>query len=501
MKKQNIPNQSTLRVPEQEYLTPILPRVKASKDYRERKALLDECDNLLFKSGIEIRFQEKALQKAHEKSEEGLSERQRRSIQSWTSQALRCNIARILTGDSFRQFAFHLAESTLLQQFCRLIQFDTVHVPGKSTLQEYSEAFAVEEIEEIIVLLTGSAQKKSSKIGLEASFDHSVVLMDSTCMELKIHFPVDWVLLRDAVRTLTKAIECIRRHGLKSRIRTPGEFRKRMNKLCIAMTHQKRDRDSKKRRKEILRQMKRLNHCVEKHGRRYHRLLSDQWEKTDLSKPEADQILRRIDNILMQLPEAIRQAHERIIGERQVPNHQKILSLYEPHTKVYHRGKAGAETEFGLQLFIGESTEGLILDWELVNGSPKNDTQHLKPCIERLQKAGITVLDSVGDRGFFSKTNADYLAKQRVGNQLCPRNVISLQEKLQDKAFVTFQKRRAQTEARISILKHCFMGPTLPVKGIERQRKHVAFSILTHNLWVIARKILAQEKPIKKVAA
>jgi len=153
-----------------------------------------------------------------------------------------------------------------------------------------------------------------------------------------------------------------------------------------------------------------------------------------------------------------------------------------------------------LQLFIGESIDGLILDWELVDGSPKNDTQHLQPCIDRLKASNITVLNAVGDRGFSSKTNSLFLKEKKVGNQLCPRNIISLKERLQEKAFASFQKRRAQTEARISILKHRFIGPTIPVKGITRQTKHVAFSILTHNLWVIARKILSQEKPIEKAA-
>jgi hypothetical protein len=490
----------SLRVPEQQFLSPVLPRVKASKDYRDRKELLEKCNELLDKSGIEIRLQESALEKAQEQSDKALTEKQRLHIQEWTSQALRCNIARILTGDSFRQFAFHLAESSLLQQFCRLIKFNTVHVPGKSTLQEYSEAFEVEKIQEIIYLLTGSAQKKSVGLGLEESFDCSVVLMDSTCMELNIHFPVDWVLLRDAVRTLTKSIECIRRHGLKSRIQSPSEFRKRMNKLCIAMTHQKRGKNSRKRRKEILRQMKRLSTCVEKHGRRYCQLLLDQWEKTDLSQPEADQILKRIENILTQLPAAIHQAHERIIGERQVPNDRKLLSLYESHSQVYYRGKAGKQTEFGLQLLIGESMEGLIVDWDLVEGVPKNDTRHLQPCVERLQASGLTILEAVGDRGFASVKNSDYLSQEQIGDQLCPRGVIDLQKRIQEKKFATFQKRRAQTEARISILKHRFIGPTIPVKGMKRQKKHVGWSILTHNLWVIARKIIAQSIPLQQAA-
>ncbi len=50
-----------------------------------------------------------------------------------------------------------------------------------------------------------------------------------------------------------------------------------------------------------------------------------------------------------------------------------------------------------------------------------------------------------------------------------------------------YQRRRAQTEARISILKHMFIGTKMPAKGRDRQEKHVAWAVLTHNLWVLAR--------------
>ena len=83
-------------------------------------------------------------------------------------------------------------------------------------------------------------------------------------------------------------------------------------------------------------------------------------QETDLKEGEARQIMERIDLILKQLPQAIRQAHERIIGERQLKNGEKMLSLYEGHAAVYVRGKAGAEVEFGNQLLLGESESGVI---------------------------------------------------------------------------------------------------------------------------------------------
>ena len=91
-------------------------------------------------------------------------------------------------------------------------------------------------------------------------------------------------------------------------------------------------------------------------------MLDEQWEKTDWTRPQAEQVLRRLDNVLSQLPAAPHQAHERIMGERLVKNEDKILSLYEPDVQVVVRHKAGAEVEFGHSLLLAESPQGLILD-------------------------------------------------------------------------------------------------------------------------------------------
>ncbi len=65
--------------------------------------------------------------------------------------------------------------------------------------------------------------------------------------------------------------------------------------------------------------------------------------------------MARIKLVLEQLPAAIRQAHERIIGERRLANEAKILSLYDDALNVMVRGKAGAQVEFGNKLWLGET--------------------------------------------------------------------------------------------------------------------------------------------------
>ncbi len=81
--------------------------------------------------------------------------------------------------------------------------------------------------------------------------------IDSTCLKANIHFPVDWVLLRDAVRTLVKAILVIRKHGLKIRIPEPTTFLSAINSQAMAMSAATRSKQAnKKARKKALRTMK-----------------------------------------------------------------------------------------------------------------------------------------------------------------------------------------------------------------------------------------------------
>ena len=70
--------------------------------------------------------------------------------------------------------------------------------------------------------------------------------MDTTCVRANIHYPVDWVLLRDATRTLMKALTLIRAQGLHHRMEEPAVFIRRMNILAMEMTHIWNKKESKK---------------------------------------------------------------------------------------------------------------------------------------------------------------------------------------------------------------------------------------------------------------
>ena len=86
------------------------------------------------------------------------------------------------------------------------------------------------------------------------------------------------------------------------------------------------------------------------------------------------------------------------------------------------------------------------------------------------------------------------MESQDIFNAVCPRNPRLLAERLEEKEFRQAQNRRSQTEARISILSNCFCGSPMKPKGFAHRQIHMGLSILSHNLWVLARLKIAQEK-------
>jgi hypothetical protein len=230
--------------------------------------------------------------------------------------------------------------SALLQWFVQVGQLDAINTFAKSTSDRFSRWVSEASVRRInerlsalltmAELATGAEASPAVRFGLPEPLTFSEVFFDSTCLKANIHFPVDRVLLRDAARTLMKATVLIRKAGLKARMpQEPLEFLSDMNTLCMKMSGSRRAVDSKKRRKQVLRGMKALERRIAGHARAHLDSLRTRHEETTLTAGEVAVIIQRMEGVLKQLPAAIKQAHERIIGERQVANEDKILSLYD----------------------------------------------------------------------------------------------------------------------------------------------------------------------------
>jgi hypothetical protein len=326
------------------------------------------------------------------------------------------------------------------------------------------------------------------QVDLAAPLDLESAFLDSTCLAANIHYPVDWVLLREATRTLMKAMALLRDQGLKHRMEAPETFLRRINNLCIQMTHAWNQKDGQRKRKQTLRQMDRLGGTLRAHAQRYRQLLDQNWQQTDWTRPQAEQVLARMDQVLQQLPKARQQARQRILDGQLVANQDKILSLYEPDVHVIVRKKAGAEVEFGNTLFLAENPQGAIIDWEFFRESAPADPVLLPRSVGRMEQAYTEPPKALaGDRGFDSQDNRIGMAADGIYNAVCPRSPQQLQQRSRSWKFKRLQRRRAQTEGRIGILKNVFLGQPLRSKGFAHRELTVTWTVLAHNLWVIAR--------------
>jgi hypothetical protein len=490
------PSPAAAILPFQPTLCPALPVVLGNGDYQDFADRLHRIDQLLLGSGVAKSFVAQSLARFDQQFPAAKTKSRARH-QRHSYRALRCNVLRGLLGEAYRGMSRRLAEGPLFRWFCGLEELAAVRVPGKSTLQDYAHWLPPETLRPLIEQLIRAAQQPAgaSALDLAHGLELETVWLDTTCLKTNIHFPVAWVLLGDAVRTLMKATRLMRAHGLKQRMAPPEHFFKAMNRLSLQMTHARRARDSKKQRKKILRLMKQQIKVVAGHARRHRALLDQEWAQTDWTRLQAEQVLRRMDGVLALLPQAQKQAHERIIGERRVANADKVLSLYETDTQVIVRGKAGGEVEFGNSLLLAEQRDGVIMAWQLHRDSAPADARQLAESVARMETAyGIGTIRAVGtDRGFCSAANQTLLKGKDIYDGICPKQPARRKERLAEARFVQLQRRRSQTEGRIAIFKNGFLGRPLRAKGFKHRELAGTWQVLTPNLWVLARLEQKQE--------
>jgi hypothetical protein len=483
-------------IPFPEELQPRLPTIVGNVDYLTLRLRLEQIDALLHQSGAERDFVQRALTRWKGVNSPEPTAQEQIQFQQRSRRALRCTLLRTLLLDDYRGFSCQLAGNPLYQWFCRVDGLDEVRVPSKSELHRFSSWLSAQEMRALIDGLLKVALDQPKQLGLTEALDLEAYFLDSTCLEANIHFPTDWVLLRDGVRTLMKATLLIRKAGLRQRMQAPEEFLRQMNRLSLAMTQQARRAGRKQGRKRVLRQMKHLTRVVRAHARRHRDLLEAQWEQTELTQGQADQILRRLDRVLELLPKAVQQAHERIIGARPVANADKILSLYDTDVRVIVRGKAGAEVEFGNTVLLGENRQGIIVDYEFFREVAPVDSQLLFGSLLRVEEAtGRSVGAVITDRGFATVGNSRTLKQGKTFDGLCPRNPAELRRRMKSPKFARLQRRRGQTEGRIGILKRVFLGQPMRAKGSEHRELALAWGVLTHNLWMLARLRKVKKRP------
>ena len=195
-------------------------------------------------------------------------------------------------------------------------------------------------------------------------------------------------------------------------------------------------------------------------------------------------------------------ARRRVLEGEKVPNEEKLFSIFEPHTQLYRRGKAGQPNQFGRLVLIYEDAAGFIShhhvmprnaqDQDVIVGQTKTLQDRLN---DRIEEASF-------DRGFHSPKNQEQLAE--IVKHLCLPKPGSKQSVEQTaKASVKFHQARNRHPGVESAI-----GALQSGNGLARCRdeteggfeRYVALAVLGRNLHALGKLLIARKDELAPAA-
>jgi len=477
-------------LPMQSRLDRPLEIVIGNRDYLDHLEDLNLISEMIRASGLEEKAMEYFVARAERNSAKQLSHSKTLTAQSNGLFILYSFILRKHLNLALRPYCHTLASSPLYQKFCGINRWVSARIPSMSKINSLENALSEKFIEEMSEMFNKNVvfnKTVAVKLGFEDGFNIENLYMDSTCIKANIHYPVDWVLFRDLIRTSMLKVEKIREKGIKVRMpQQPNEYLSGINALCIKMHMAYRIKDAKKKRKSVFREMKRYLKTAMVHSKSHLDKFKEEWKEHGFSYPKACEIISVLEEIQDTYKEVISIAHKRIINEKIISADEKILSIYEEDVHIISKNKEDVKTEFGNTLQLVEQSDGLIVHYDLLKestpGDPSLGIDSLKSIFSLYGSQNVKSI--VADRGYDSKKIKKFVEElegAEIEYNVLPKNPIMLHEKMQDSEFKAHHKRRALTEAKVAHVKGIADNP-MKQKGIRNKKLHMGMAVFTQNL-------------------
>jgi IS5 family transposase len=212
------------------------------------------------------------------------------------------------------------------------------------------------------------------------------------------------------------------------------------------------------------------------------------------TSPAVQRGCAQLATLLPQLEQVIAQTVRRVFGGESVPAGEKLVSLFEPHTCIIRRNKAGKETEFGRKVWLDEVEGGIISHWTLLDGNPSDESQW-QPALDRHRRLfGKPPRQASGDRGLYSAANEASAQVQGVKRIILPQPGHKSEARRRHEAQGWFRRGRrwhAGIEGRISVLKRKHGLGRCRNQGEAGLQRWVGWGVIAGNLAVIGRRLAA----------
>ena len=405
-------------------------------------------------------------------------------------QVLRALVLMRVKNWDYRELRERIADGYTLRRFTG---FNSRRVPKHDAFNRAFNKLRPQTMQ----VLNDLVLKAAVDLGLE---DGKKLRVDTTVVETDIHHPTDNTLLWDVVRVITRLIGRLAElvpsgiDGFPNRRRSA---RRRMQEIQRLTSKQRHDHQQDK-----YRQLIAITQQVVHNARRVLERTKDQCAVDLIDDLVIGELRRKIDHYCQLGERVIDQSRRRVLEQKQVPNDEKIYSIFETHTDLIKRGKVQKPIEFGHKIFLAESARGLITQYHVLEGNP-SDHVHVTPSLKRHKETfGFVPAWYSSDRGFFSDDNIKACRgvklaciPQRGGKRTASREAFE-----KSPEFKKGQRFRAGIEGRISVL---FRGRGMKrclAEGRERFEVLVGAAVLTNNLMTIARLLNQKQKRFPRAA-
>ena len=319
------------------------------------------------------------------------------------------------------------------------------------------------------------------------------VRADSFVVETNIHYPTESSLIVDGLRkTMEMCVALSKTFGITG-WRQHQQLLKRVKTTArqISRIGARQGAKYKQRLEEQYRVLLRRANQILKRAKE----LCQQLEKNDVLDVAAVSEIAGIRVYIERTEHVCGTARRRVFEGEAVPNEEKLFSIFEPHTQLYKRGKAGQPIQFGRLVLVYEDAAGFITHHHMM----PRDAQDQDVLIEQTRKLQTRLDNQIEegsfDRGFHSPENQQQLA-EIIDHPCLPKLGPKQAAAQQAQASVKFHQARQRhpgVESAIGALQ-CGNGLVRCRDGTEEGfERYVALGILGRNLHVLGKLLIASE--------
>src|SRR5258707_134180 len=203
---------------------------------------------------------------------------------------------------------------------------------------------------------------------------------------------------------------------------------------------------------------------------------------------QARRLLSQAKEVLPLVERVIAQTRARVLEGKKMASEQKVLSLFEPHTRAIPRHKGGALVEFGRHVVLDEVDGGIVTRYQILehpteHGQAVEAVAHHQALFEHPPNL-VTA-----SRGLHSADTEERLLAAGVKRGAIPA-AGKLSEERQTLERTRSWKRgyrwRAGIEGRIASLRRDFGWRRSDYHGLNGMERWLGFGVITSNLRRIA---------------